>query len=113
MGLKWIKKPKKIKNKKADIPKEKKKVRVDEFSKWIVFSAFILLCVWVTASYTLAWFDKNVNEGVTVALISYTLSSVIGYFISNSVTKNSRNKYGIDSDGNPHTMNSEENETDA
>lgn len=81
-----------------------KRVKVDEFSKWIVFSAFILLCFWVTLSYTLAWFDKNVNEGVTVALITYTLSSVIGYFINNFMTKNSRNKYGIDADGNPNSI---------
>lgn len=102
MGLTWTKKPK---NKFVKPKTVKKKIKIDEFGKWIVFSAFILLCVWVTASYFLAWFSKDSNSEVTVALIVYCLTSILGYFVSNSFSKNSRNKYNIDANGIPHNIN--------
>lgn len=89
------------KNIKNTTKKKRKKIEIDEFSKWIVLLSYILLCFWVTGSYILLVFDKGSNPEVTVALITNTLTSTIGYFISNALAKNSRNKYRIDANGNP------------
>lgn len=89
--------------------KQKNKISINEFSKLMVVLIFILLVIWVSLSFVLSFFDKNVNEGVTVALISCFGGSLIGYFGQNAFCKNSRNKHGIDENGNLISNNNKEN----
>lgn len=74
-----------------------------EFSKQlaIFMITFSLLCV--IANYVLAFVSaENVNEGVTLAMITNVLVTNISYMLYQGYIKNSRNKYGIDGDGRPH-----------
>ena len=57
-----------------------------------------MICV--AANYALAFLERgNINETVTVALITTILGTVIGYFVKSFNEKNSRNKYGVDEFG--------------
>ena len=71
-----------------------------EFSKIVVFLMLIITVVWVTASYFLAWKCKDTNETVTVAIISTLIATILSYYVTKTTEKMSRNKYGLDKDGN-------------
>jgi glycopeptide antibiotics resistance protein len=73
-----------------------------EFSKVLILSLIIYCAVLIVFSYLLAWHGKaNVNETVTVALITTIMGACIGYLIYQFKLKDSRNKYKIDENGVP------------
>ena len=68
-----------------------------DFSKKIVFVVLIWSLVCVTVSYVFAFLDKSTNEMVTSNILLY----VTAYLATKTIEKASRNKYGLDADGNP------------
>lgn len=57
--------------------------------------------MWITLSFILAFFDKDTNSEVTVALITESFGVTLSYFIYQAALKISRNISGIDHDGVP------------
>lgn len=55
---------------------------------------------WVSASYILAYKGHDPNETVTVAVISTLIVTLISYYVTKTTEKVSRNKHGLDKDGN-------------
>lgn len=80
-----------------------------EFSKIIVFFMLLITIGWVSTSYFLAFFGKDPNEIVTVTVISTLMVTLISYYVSKTTEKMSRNKYGIDKNGNPFCNNNNNN----
>jgi len=72
-----------------------------EFSKCVVMSMMAISCGWVSLSFVLSWFGKETLEGLTETIVTTLLASIVGYFAKAFFEKNSRNKYGLDADGNP------------
>ena len=72
-----------------------------EFSKWILVAVLVWGMILVTSSFILAAIDKNVNEGVTIAVISTIVGTIMGYMIYQFKLKDSRNKYKVDEEGVP------------
>ena len=70
-----------------------------EFSKkltaWLVI--FGIFCI--ISNYALAFLDKNINEGVTIAVITQIVATNVSYLLYQFSLKNSRNKYSIDEEG--------------
>jgi len=81
-----------------------------EFSKIIVVFVLIWCMTLVTFSFILASMDKNVNEGVTIAIITSLITTLLGYFIYQAKLKISRDKYKVDKDGVPFELEEEEDE---
>lgn len=73
----------------------------NEFSQSIVIVSWAVTIVWITLSFILAFFDKDTNSEVTVALITESFGVTLAYFIYQAALKISRNISGIDSDGVP------------
>ena len=71
-----------------------------EFSKIVVYLMWIITVIWVTASYFLAWKGKDTNSPVTITVITTLLGVLIAYFITKTTEKVSRNKHGLDANGN-------------
>jgi len=80
------------------MPQEK---RSPEFSKCVVVAMLVISCGWISLSFILAWFGKDTLEGLTETIVTTLLASIVGYFAKAFFEKNSRNKYGLDADGNP------------
>lgn len=85
--------------------KPKKTVNQEkEFSQCLVIVSWAVTIIWITLSFILAFFDKNTNSEVTVALVTESFGVTLAYFIYQAVLKISRNKYGIDCDGVPYKV---------
>ena len=78
------------------IAKSKKK---REFKKVALVLAFVFSTVWVSASYVLAFLDKQPVESVSNTSIAVLLGAIVCYYTANAAEKNSRNKYGVDEQG--------------
>lgn len=73
-----------------------------DFSKKIVFVVLIWSLICVTVSYVFAFLDKATNEMVTSNILLYvTAPTITAYLATKTIEKASRNKYGLDADGNP------------
>ena len=90
--------PKKVAQK--PINKVRKKKKKLEFSKMLVTWALIMTTVCVVISYGLAMFDHNPAQEVTVAVASACIAIGVAYEAKSYGEKNSRNKYGVDRNGN-------------
>jgi len=90
-----------------DLHMQKRRI---EFSKRVVITMMVISCCWVSLSFVLSWFGKETLEGLTQTIVTTLLASIVGYFAKSFFEKNSRNKYGLDADGNPLTQNISENE---
>lgn len=98
---------------------KKKKSKV-EFSKVfcsVVCALFFLLGVWmISRYYTLTKLAIEMNSVSTpdaslpIAGITFIFAPVLSYLMYQGGLKNSRNKYGIDSEGQPYMINGEGNE---
>jgi len=73
-----------------------------EFSKIVTVGSIVLGNCWITASYVLAFLGREVNEAVTVAVISQVMVVPLGYFLYQYKLKDSRNEHRVDKDGNPY-----------
>lgn len=77
----------------------KKKV---DFSKRLVFVVLLWSLLCVTVSYVFTFLDKSANEAVTSNILLYvTAPTVTAYLATKTVEKASRNKYGLDENGQP------------
>ena len=79
-----------------------------EFSKALaaVIVAFGMLTV--VAYYAAVFSDHMVDAAVAVAGISQIIGGGFAYLLYQLGLKNSRNKYGIDADGQPYEMKQED-----
>lgn len=83
--------------------KDKEKVAKPkkEFSKCIVIVSWVVTIVWITLSFILAFFNKDTNSDVTVALVTESFGVTLAYYIYQASLKISRNVSGVDKDGIP------------
>ena len=81
-----------------------KKTSKKEFSQVLVIISWVVTIVWISLSFTLAFFDKDTNSEVTISLITESFGVTISYFIYQATLKLSRNKHGIDLDGVPFNL---------
>ena len=77
----------------------KKKLKT-EFSKKLVVWALTMTTLCVLLSYVLSLFDHDGCQDVTVAVVTVCVAIAVSYEAKSFGEKNSRNKYGIDEDGN-------------
>ena len=57
-----------------------KKNSLPEFSKTMIKRYSWACMFWITASYILAAYDKQINDGVTIAVITSLAATLLGYF---------------------------------
>lgn len=82
----------------------KRNNRKKEFSQVLVVMSWVITIVWISLSFALAFFNKDTNSEVTIALITESFGVTIAYFIYQATLKLSRNKHGIDLDGVPFKL---------
>lgn len=80
------------------------KKKEKEFAQCLVIVSWAVTIVWITLSFILAFFDKNTNSEVTVALITESFGVTLAYLIYQASLKISRNRHGIDKDGVPYKV---------
>lgn len=81
-----------------------KKTRKFEFSQCLVVVSWAVTIVWITLSFILAFFDKDTNSEVTVALITESFGVTLAYLMYQATLKISRNKHGINCNGIPYKV---------
>ncbi len=71
-----------------------------EFSKWIV-TLYAAACIcWITADYVLAFmYQMPINSEVTIELTRTVVIAILAYFTKSYGEKHSRNKHGLDENG--------------
>ena len=86
-----------------------------EFSKIItlILIGFCLACIAAdyVLKYIVVFHDVNmehIGDDVTKTMIVTILGTAGGYMFKSSFEKCSRNKHGLDKDGNPHCLNNGE-----
>lgn len=77
----------------------KRKKRM-EFSKILVVWAIAMTTICVAISYGLAMLDHDPVQDVTTAVAAACISICVAYKAKSYGEKNSRNKYGVDKNGN-------------
>lgn len=95
--LRYTRKPKEKKPKRARKPMEFKK-RLAAWAATLATLAFVL-------SYVLAFFDKQTVSDVTNTVFTACIGYLISYAAASLGEKASRNKHGLDADGNPIQQN--------
>ena len=75
-----------------------------EFSQCIVIVSWAVTIVWITLSFILAFFDKDTNSEVTIALVKESFGVTLAYFIYQAALKISRNISGVDPNGIPYKV---------
>lgn len=78
----------------------KKKGKTTEFSKFLVVWALVLTVLCLGLSYYLAYNDHDACSDLTIAVVTLCGGIAVAYEAKSYGEKNSRNKYGIDLDGN-------------
>ena len=81
--------------------KEEEKPKKLDFSKIMIIVVFVCCIIWITDSFVLAHLGKEVNDTVTVTIVTALLGSLVTYFVSQVRLKESRNKYCVNEDGIP------------
>ena len=75
----------------------KQKSKIEFSKKWLI-GCILISCFFTLFSYVLAWFDKNTNEALTIAIVQtmWSMDGVcfIGYVFQNSMRAWSINKFG-------------------
>lgn len=86
----------------------KKKKSPTEYKKklagWVIAAS---ICG-AASSYILSACGKDPVVEVTVQLLITGLGTALGYLLATAFEKNSRNKYGVDRNGNPWENNNDE-----
>lgn len=80
---------------------KRKNTKRKEFSKVLVIISWAITILWISLSFTLAFFDKDTNSEVTISLITESFGVTLAYFIYQASLKISRNVCGVDKDGIP------------
>lgn len=83
------------------MPKQKKRVRKRiEYSKFLAAWALGAATVCLAVTYMLSANDHDPCETVTIAIVTAAASVVDFYMHKSYKEKDSRNRYGIDAEGN-------------
>lgn len=72
-----------------------------EFSKKLAAWAVVIATVSAALSFVLAAFDKQTVSDVTSTIFTACIGYLVTYAAKSTAEKCSRNKYGLDADGNP------------
>jgi len=89
----------------------KKKNKVEKsFICLAVILLFGMVCV--ATYYVAIFFDKPCDSTVATTSLTTIIGGLLSYFLYQFGLKNSRNKYGIDSDGQPFAMKVEYDDVD-
>ena len=72
-----------------------------EFKKKLAAWAVVAITAAAVASYALAYMDKQTASDVTIAIITACGSVIAAYIAAATGEKVSRNRHGLDADGNP------------
>lgn len=83
---------------------KKKKAKKTEFSKKLVVWALTVTTVCIFLSFVLAFTDHATCDEVTTTVAQACIAIAVSYEAKSFGEKNSRNKYGIDADGNRITQ---------
>lgn len=71
-----------------------------EFSKKLVIWALALTTLCLATSYILSYFDHDSCAEITTAVVTTCIAIAVSYEAKSYGEKNSRNKYGVDENGN-------------
>lgn len=82
--------------------------RTWEFSKKLAAWAVVVATISAAASFTLAVFDKQTVSDVTTTIFTACIGYLVTYAAKSATEKVSRNRHGLDADGNPIEHNTEE-----
>ena len=86
----------------------RRKKRPMEFKKKLLVWAVVATSVCIAADYILSACGLEPPSGVSEAMITTCIGSIIAYCLATYGEKNSRNKYGLDRNGNPRELNNDE-----
>ena len=75
--------------------KQREKRRPLEFFQTVVIVSWAITALWISASYILAYLQRNANEAVTLALIGESFGVSLAYAIYQATLKTSLNKHGM------------------
>lgn len=75
--------------------RRKKERKPLEFFQLVVIISWAITALWISASYILAYLQRNANEAVTLALIGESFGVSLAYAIYQATLKTSLNKHGI------------------
>ncbi len=96
---------------------KKKKKEFSKIACCIAFLAFLLLGIWMVFRYysliqlAIAGGSSVIPDAsLPIAGISFILAPLISYLLYQAGLKNSRNKYGIDEEGQPYKRESDSGE---
>lgn len=83
-----------------------------EFSQKLVVAVVIFACLCVAAYYIAIFAGKACDSAIGVTALGTIVGGVLSYLLYQLGLKNSRNRYGIDTDGQPFRTKIEEEEND-
>lgn len=72
-----------------------------EFKKKLLIWSLVATSICIAASYILSACGLESVSEIATSMIETCLGAIVGYCIATLGEKHSRNKYGIDPDGNP------------
>ena len=72
-----------------------------EFSKRLAAWCVIIATAAVVASYVLAFLGLETAEGITTTIFTGCIGYLVTYAAKSATEKISRNRHGLDADGNP------------
>ena len=72
-----------------------------EFSKWLAAWAVLVATASAVASYVLAFRDHQTASDVTTTIFTACIGYLVSYAAKSATEKISRNRHGLDAEGNP------------
>lgn len=79
-----------------------------EFKKKLAAWAVLIATATAVASYVLAYLDKQTASDVTTTIFTACIGYLVSYAAASTTEKVSRNRHGLDADGNPFQTNNTE-----
>lgn len=76
-----------------------------EFKKKLAAWAVLVATLSGIASYVLAFLDKQTASDVTTTVFTACIGYLVSYAAASTTEKVSRNRHGLDADGNPFNTN--------
>lgn len=90
------------------LSREKPERRPWEFKKKLAAWAAVVATAAAVASYVLAALGKETAGDVTITIFTACVTYLVSYAAASTSEKVSRNRHGLDADGNPIEKNTEE-----
>lgn len=79
-----------------------------EFKKKLAAWAVLAATLSGIASYALAFLDKQTASDLTSTIFTACIGYLVSYAAASTTEKVSRNRHGLDADGNPYYTNTED-----